>query len=193
MDGGEVCEIGERGGGEEAEGGRRKAEGGCEDEGSCKASQEEKEIKRKGMIYMANPNGDIMLTSNSYPVKGFLLYNYSKTRSFVTKRGTEMADQLPEKWKQNIPDIYFDRLQVTTSVLGVNLVLGLSDAVVSIPRDASGKVAMGGIDVAVIRTSPTHAKLVAMLIKKQLKQYEENTKTKIQIPEDVYKELGLDS
>lgn len=142
---------------------------------------------------MANPNGDIMLTSNSYPVKGFLLYNYSKTRSFVTKRGTEMADQLPEKWKQNIPDIYFDRLQVTTSVLGVNLVLGLSDAVVSIPRDASGKVAMGGIDVAVIRTSPTHAKLVAMLIKKQLKQYEENTKTKIQIPEDVYKELGLDS
>ena len=104
-----------------------------------------------------------------------------------------MADQLPEKWKQNIPDIYFDRLQVTTSVLGVNLVLGLSDAVVSIPRDASGKVAMGGIDVAVIRTSPTHAKLVAMLIKKQLKQYEENTKTKIQIPEDVYKELGLDS
>ncbi len=103
-----------------------------------------------------------------------------------------MADnQSPEKWKQNIPDIYFDRIQITTSVLGVNIVLGLSDAVVSVPRDASGKIVMGNTDLAVVRTSPAHAKLVSMIIRKQLKEYEEKSKTSIQIPEDVYRELGL--
>ncbi len=95
-----------------------------------------------------------------------------------------------QEWKQNIPDIYFDRLQITTTAVGVNIVLGLNDPIPDI-REGE-EIKLPSTDVAVIRTSPTHAKLISMLIKRQLKRYESDTNTEIQIPESVYKELGLD-
>jgi len=135
-----------------------------------------------------------MLLIDGFPIKGFFLYNYSKLSPIQNQRGLDMAEnQNPEKWKQNIPDIYFDRMQLTTTVLGVNFILSVSDpTVIDVPEGGAERIKLPKTDVAVIRTSPTHAKLISMLIKKQLKRFEENTKTEIQIPEEVYKELGID-
>ena len=48
-------------------------------------------------------------------------------------------------------------------------------------------------DVVRVRMSPEHAKVTAMLLRKNLKKYEEQAKTSINLPPDMYKGLGLDS
>ncbi len=45
---------------------------------------------------------------------------------------------------------------------------------------------------AIVRMSPEHAKVTAMLLKNQLKRYEEQVKTPINLPGDLYKKLNLD-
>ena len=46
---------------------------------------------------------------------------------------------------------------------------------------------------AVSRTSLEHAKILAMMLRKQIKQYEFATKIDIKVPDQVYQGLGLDS
>jgi hypothetical protein len=46
---------------------------------------------------------------------------------------------------------------------------------------------------AIIRMSPEHAKVTAMLLRKQIKDYESKTQTFINLPGDLYKQLNLDS
>jgi hypothetical protein len=126
--------------------------------------------------------------------RGFLSYNYPDAQLCATERGMKMPDnQTLEKWKQSLPDIYFDRFQLTTTVIGVNMVLSISDPAASPLEEGDGKVQLSATDVAVIRTSPTHAKLISMIIRKQLKKYEDDSKTEIQIPEEVYAQLKLNS
>lgn len=102
-----------------------------------------------------------------------------------------VENKSPDDWKQNLPDIYFDGLQITTTVLGVTMILTLSDPT-GIAINSDEKVRLAKTDLAVIRTSPAHAKLISMLLRRQLKRYEEDSKTVIQIPEDVYRQMGLD-
>lgn len=45
--------------------------------------------------------------------------------------------------------------------------------------------------VARLRMSPEHAKVVAMLLRRQLKKYEEDSGTPINLPADLYAKLGL--
>jgi len=45
--------------------------------------------------------------------------------------------------------------------------------------------------VATIRMSPEHAKVTAMLLRRQLKKYEEESGTPINLPADLYSKLGL--
>lgn len=45
--------------------------------------------------------------------------------------------------------------------------------------------------IAIVRMSPEHAKVVAMLLKKQIKGYEMNTGANINLPHDMYSKLGL--
>ena len=130
-----------------------------------------------------------MFASKYYPVMGFLELITAKHQ-----RGLEMAETpTTDRWKQNLPDIYFDRIQLTTTVLGVTMVITLTDPIATIDPSDKSRATLAGTDMAIIRTSTAHAKLISMLIKKQLKQYEEKSNTEIQIPEDVYKELGLKS
>ena len=85
-----------------------------------------------------------------------------------------------------IPDIYTDNMQVTTSVFGVNITFGCS-----VPHPVSGGTPMPAEPQVRIRMSLEHAKIVAMLLRRQLKGYEETSGTTIQIPYNVYTSIGV--
>ena len=92
-----------------------------------------------------------------------------------------MADDANE-----IPDIYVDNMRVTTSVFGVNFTFGLNE-----PHPTSGGVARQPDEKVRLRMSLEHAKVVAMMLKRQLKEYERSTGTSIQLPANVYTGLGI--
>jgi len=47
------------------------------------------------------------------------------------------------------------------------------------------------VPVARVRMSPEHAKVLAMLLRRQLKNYEQDSKSEINLPADLYAKLGL--
>ena len=91
----------------------------------------------------------------------------------------------------NIPDIYFDGIKVTVTAVGVNFSLTLNDPHPDTANtDKDSKLRSKPILIA--RTSLEHAKILVMLLKKQLKLYENKTDAVINLPKDVYKGLELD-
>lgn len=94
-----------------------------------------------------------------------------------------------DKGQADIQDIYFDRVQVTATLYGVNITFNLSephptqeDKEGSLPRTKS---------LLTARTGLTHAKVFAMLLKRQLKAYEKDV-GEINLPDEVYESLKLD-
>ena len=85
-----------------------------------------------------------------------------------------------------VPDIYSDQFRVTVGVFGVNMTFGLAE-----PHPVQGGVARTADEKARVRMSLHHAKVIAMLLRRQLKQYEEQTGTDIQIPQNLYASLGI--
>ncbi len=85
-----------------------------------------------------------------------------------------------------VPEIYTDQFRVTVGVFGVNLTYGLSD-----PHPVQGGVPKAATEKVRIRMSLQHAKVIAMMLRRQLKTYEEQTSTDIQIPQNVYASLGI--
>lgn len=89
----------------------------------------------------------------------------------------------------DIPDIYADRFRVTITVFGVNMSFGLSQPHPTI----AGVAEVPDVDDKVrVRVSLEHAKVIAMMLRKQLKMYEKDTGTVIPLPEEVLGNLGLD-
>lgn len=86
------------------------------------------------------------------------------------------------------PEFYFDGTQVTVTIFGVNMTFSLSN-----PHPKDQADAMKIKVQAVTRTSLEHAKIFAMLLRKQLKDYEFRSKIDIRVPDEVYSQLGLDS
>ena len=85
-----------------------------------------------------------------------------------------------------IPDIYVDNMQITTGVYGVNITFGLTD-----PHPASGAMPKQPKEMVRVRMSLQHAKIVAMLLRQNLKNFEYSTGTTIQIPQNVFAGLGV--
>lgn len=85
-----------------------------------------------------------------------------------------------------ILDTYSDQFRITVGVFGVNMTFGLAE-----PHPAQGGVPRGADEKARIRMSLQHAKVIVMLLRKNLKLYEEETATDIQIPQNVYAGLGI--
>lgn len=86
------------------------------------------------------------------------------------------------------PDFYFDGVQLTVTVFGVNMTFTLSNPH---PKDQSDAIKVS--TKAVTRTSLEHAKVFAMLLRKQIKQYEFASHIEIKVPDEIYARLGLDS
>ena len=86
----------------------------------------------------------------------------------------------------DVPDIYIDQFRMTVGVFGVNMTFALSE-----PHPAQGGVPRTAEEKVRLRMSLQHAKTVAMLLRRQLKTYEDNTATKIELPAGVYTSLGI--
>lgn len=91
-----------------------------------------------------------------------------------------MGTPMPEA---EVPDIYCDGMQ-----------LGLSPftAILSLTTQPAGQ---GGVKapmpVANIRMSLEHAKIMAIILRKQLKHWETQMGVEIAIPQEVYRQLSL--
>jgi len=82
-------------------------------------------------------------------------------------------------------EVYADTFQMTTTPFGVNMTFGVRE-----PHPAGARQAPSS-DLVVVRMSPEHAKVMAMMMRKQLKQHEEQNGITIQVPHTVYAQLGL--
>lgn len=83
-----------------------------------------------------------------------------------------------------VPEFYADAFQVTVSPFGVNMTFSLRE-----PHPSAEKVP--GTDMATVRMSPEHAKIMAMMLIRQMRDYERNSGIKIAIPAQVYTQLGI--
>jgi hypothetical protein len=92
---------------------------------------------------------------------------------------------MPEEAKE-IPDIYVDQMRVTTGVYSVNITFGLGE-----PHPTQGGIARSVDEKVRLRMSLQHAKIMTMILRRQIKQYERESGTEIQIPANVYTGLGV--
>ena len=84
-----------------------------------------------------------------------------------------------------IPEFYIDQFRVTCSAVGSAMTFGLNPPH---PNPAQSQMPR---DTVLLRMSLEHAKIMAMLLKRQLKAYEEQFAVTIPIPRQVYNGLGL--
>jgi hypothetical protein len=85
----------------------------------------------------------------------------------------------------SVPDVYADQFIISAAVWGVNL-----SFLKAPPHPSPGQQPQAEAQ-AVIRMSLEHAKIMAIVIKKQLKQYEHDNGVEIVIPQMVYNAMGL--
>lgn len=87
---------------------------------------------------------------------------------------------------EDVPDLYVDSVRVGTSLYTITLDVGIQ----GIPN-APGAEKPPTTPLAHIRMSPQHAKVLGMLIMKNIDLYEEKIGP-IQIPPEVYKDIGVE-
>jgi hypothetical protein len=81
------------------------------------------------------------------------------------------------------PILYSDGLQVGISPFTVTLAFTVAP-----PAQPGTQVP---IPVATIRMSPEHAKVMAIILRKQMKQFEQQLGREIALPHQVFQQLGL--
>ncbi len=84
-----------------------------------------------------------------------------------------------------IPEFYIDQFRVTVGPFGGAMTFALSD-----PHPSPGQI-QPPQDTVRIRMSLEHMKVMAMLIKRQIKAYEEQAAAPVNIPRQVYNNMGL--
>jgi hypothetical protein len=88
----------------------------------------------------------------------------------------------------DIPDFYADRMRLTVTVFGVNISFGLGNP--HPEQDSSGDL-VNVLELVRVRMSLEHAKIMTMLLKKQIKLYENQNETEVAIPKQVLEALNL--
>ena len=84
-----------------------------------------------------------------------------------------------------VPDIYTDAFQVTTTPSGVNMTFSIREAHPSPAKQVPLT------ELARVRMSPEHAKVVTMMLTKHLKRYERDSGIKIALPANIFTQLGI--
>jgi len=84
-----------------------------------------------------------------------------------------------------VPEYYADQFRVTTGVYGLTLTLSLS------PPHPEPSRPIPPRDLVRLRMSLEHAKVMTMILRRQLRQFESENRLTIQIPASVYNALGL--
>ncbi len=90
--------------------------------------------------------------------------------------------------ESEVPDVYADQFLMTSSVWGVNLTFGKTS-----PQPPPAGQAPTTIRQTVVRMSLQHAKIMAMIMRKQLKKQERESGVDVVIPHEVYNSLELSS
>ena len=82
-----------------------------------------------------------------------------------------------------VPELYADGVQIGLGPFGVTLAFAMQ------PAGQTGT--MAPIKVCNLRMSLEHAKVLAMMLRKQLKNFEEQMGENIPLPQQLYQQLGL--
>ncbi len=85
----------------------------------------------------------------------------------------------------NIPEVYTDSFRFTVQPYGVSFTFGTS-----VPHPSPQKV-VPGKDSLVLRMSLEQAKVLAMMLRRNLKDYELQNKLEIALPSQLYTQLGI--
>ncbi len=86
---------------------------------------------------------------------------------------------------ESLPEFYIDQFRVNVAPFGAAMTFGVGD-----PHPNPGQI-QPVQDVVRLRMSLEHLKVMTMLLKRQLKAYEEQTGMPINIPRVVYNAVGL--
>ena len=87
--------------------------------------------------------------------------------------------------ERQVPDLYADQFRINLNPWGANLMFARTQ-----PDQPKAGVPQSE-DVAIIRMSHEHLKVLTMILRRQLKGWEDNTQIEIQIPFEVLNSLGL--
>ncbi len=82
-------------------------------------------------------------------------------------------------------DVYSDQFTVTVGPYGISLTFSLTQ-----PHPAPGQPPQRR-DLVTVRMSLEHAKVMAMIVRRQLKNYERENSVEIPIPYSLYQQLNL--
>jgi hypothetical protein len=85
----------------------------------------------------------------------------------------------------HMPEIYEDAFRFTVSPYGVAFTFGTN-----VPHPTPGKV-IPGKDSLVLRMSLEEAKVLAMMLRRHLKNFELENKLEIALPSQIYAQLGI--
>ena len=85
----------------------------------------------------------------------------------------------------NIPEVYTDSFRFTVQPYGVAFTFGTN-----VPHPSPQKVTPGK-DSLVLRMSLEQAKVLAMMLRRNLKNYEIQNKLEIPLPSQLYTQLGI--
>jgi len=83
------------------------------------------------------------------------------------------------------PEVYTDSFRFTVTPYGVNFTFGTN-----LPHPSPGKISPGK-DVLVLRMSLEQAKVLAMMLRRNLKGYEQENGLEIALPPQLYTQLGI--
>lgn len=85
----------------------------------------------------------------------------------------------------DLPEFYIDQFTVSLGPFGGTMTFGLS------PAHPSPAQQQAPQEIVRLRMSLEHAKVMTMLLKRQIKAFEEQTGVAINIPRQVYNGMGL--
>ena len=96
-----------------------------------------------------------------------------------------MSMQQPETPVGPVPEVYSDTFQVTVTPFGVNMTFGLREPhpPQNRPQQSTEKV--------LLRMSLEHAKIMAMVLRRQILGHERRMGAPIKLPGEVYTQLGV--
>lgn len=84
-----------------------------------------------------------------------------------------------------VSEYYVDSFRMSSGAFGVAITLGVR------PPHPEPARPTGPRDVAVVRMSLEHAKVMAMIMRRTLKEYERGTGCTINLPAKLFNEMGL--
>ena len=84
-----------------------------------------------------------------------------------------------------VPEYYVDSFRLTSGAYGVTMTFGISP-----PHPSPGQPTPAK-DLVILRMSLEHAKVMAMVLRRNLKNHERQTGAAINLPPQLYAQLGI--